>query len=121
MSRQAYSPLLRQVEERLFEVAEDMSVDIPEMGVRYWIPRGFRTDLASVPRFLCPVVPTYGRYSTAAVVHDFLYSKGGNEADRCQADWAFFLLMKQLGVRRWRRWIMFIAVRLFGWRAFRYN
>ena len=117
----AYSPVLRQVGERTWEVEEDVRITLPGTERAVEIRRGFRTDLASVPRLLWPLVPPFGRYSMAAVVHDFLYAQGGREADRCQADWAFYHLMVALGVRPWRRVLMFLAVRLFGWRAFRYN
>ena len=32
----------------------------------------FRTDLASVPRFLSWLFPRYGKYTKAAVIHDYL-------------------------------------------------
>ena len=48
-------------------------------------PAGFETDFASVPRLFWRIVPPWGRYSPAAVVHDFLYHTGlvtRAEADR---------------------------------------
>lgn len=36
------------------------------------VPKGFMTDGASVPRFLWAVLPTWGSYSRAAVIHDYL-------------------------------------------------
>lgn len=37
------------------------------------VPRGFVTDLASVPRLFWAKYPPIGRYAYAAVVHDYLY------------------------------------------------
>ena len=37
------------------------------------VPKGFRTDLASSPRILWPILPPFGRWSAAAVLHDYLY------------------------------------------------
>ncbi len=120
MSEAAYSPLLRLVGDRVWEVAEAFEVYVPETEQKVTVSKGFRTDLASVPRLLWPLIPPYGRYAEAAIVHDVLYVAGGNEARRCHADWTFYYLMKRMGVRPWRRVTMFLAVRLFGWRAFRY-
>ena len=36
------------------------------------IPAGYLTDGASVPRVLWSIVPPWGRYGQAAIVHDFL-------------------------------------------------
>jgi hypothetical protein len=53
---------------------------------RITVPIGFQTDFASVPRI--PVVfELYGNKAhEPAVVHDYLYSLGGTEADREYAD-----------------------------------
>lgn len=41
------------------------------------IPKGFQTDLASIPRFLSSALPPDGPWVQAAVVHDFLYRTKG--------------------------------------------
>ena len=45
---------------------------------------GFQTDLASIPRFLWAVLPPFGRYTNAALVHDWLYTF--QPCTRAQAD-----------------------------------
>lgn len=81
------------------------------------IPRGFELDFASIPRALWWLWPKVGRYARAALVHDALYRKG--EVSRVQADALFLAVMEQDGVR-WRdRWPIYLAVRLFGWIAWR--
>ena len=37
------------------------------------VPALFMTDFASVPRLLWAVLPRWGRYGNAAVIHDFCY------------------------------------------------
>uniref|UniRef100_A0A6M3L846 DUF1353 domain-containing protein n=1 Tax=viral metagenome TaxID=1070528 RepID=A0A6M3L846_9ZZZZ len=37
------------------------------------VPKGFCTDLASIPRVLGFALPAVGKYDYAAVVHDYLY------------------------------------------------
>jgi len=79
------------------------------------IPAGFVTDFASVPRFFWRIVPPWGRYSPAAVVHDYLYASG--MVKRAEADRIFLRLMKKLGVPYWKRHVMYLGVRAGGRKA----
>jgi len=79
------------------------------------VPSGFETDFASVPRLFWRIVPPWGRYSPAAVVHDFLYHTG--MLRRSEADRIFLELMKRLSVPFWKRRMMYWAVRVGGWKA----
>lgn len=72
------------------------------------IPIGFVTDLASVPRLFWPICPPYGKHLEAAVLHDFLIR---NDWSREKADREFMHAMRKAGVKRWRRMVMFWAVR----------
>ena len=76
------------------------------------VPVGFVTDFASVPRAFWRLIPPWGRYSPAAVVHDYLY--GQDDWPKAEADRAFLDLMRQVGVPRWKRTMMYWAVRWFG-------
>jgi hypothetical protein len=88
-------------------------VRLHELGNRVIeAPQGFVTDFASVPRFFWRIVPPWGRYSPAAVVHDYLYATG--RVSRAEADRVFLSLMEQLGVPLWKRTVMYRAVRIFG-------
>ena len=80
---------------------------------RFVVPAGFRTDFASVPRIFVWLIPKYGRYTKAAILHDFLCeeSKAGR-FDRDDADGLFRRAMRELGVPFLRRWIMWGAVSL---------
>ena len=80
------------------------------------VPAGFETDFASTPRFFWRIVPPAGKYTKAAVVHDWLYRSG--LLSRREADRVFFLAMTDLGVPWWNRWLMWAAVRLGGAKAF---
>lgn len=81
------------------------------------VPKGFVTDFASTPRVLWPLVPPTGRYTRAAVVHDYLYRSG--VTSRVLADAVFLEAMGVLEAKRWRRWLMYLSVRAFGWVAYR--
>lgn len=80
----------------------------------YFVPAGFSTDFASIPRILWPIIgPPYGRHSKAAVVHDWLYST--EHVTRARADRAFRDIMRECGVGFLRRWVMWLGVRVGGW------
>ncbi len=80
------------------------------------VPAGFITDFASVPKAFWSIIPPYGKYTKAAVLHDFLYSRGpqGLTRTRKEADQIFLQAMKVLGVNPVKREIMYNAVRWFG-------
>jgi len=78
------------------------------------VPKDSRTDLASVPRMFWMLIPPFGRYSQAAVVHDHLYHTG---YDKYKADKIFYELMLRYGTYKWKAKIMYWAVFIFGGRA----
>jgi len=79
------------------------------------VPAGFETDFASVPRIFWRVIPPWGRYARAAIVHDYLYAS--HIVGRKEADKIFLALMRALGVPWRTRTTMYWAVRLGGGRA----
>jgi len=81
-------------------------------GDRITVRVGFQTDFASIPRLFWAVLPRWGRYGNAAVVHDWLYWT--QERPRAAADAIFHEGMGVLGVHRVTRWIIYGAVRAFG-------
>ncbi len=81
------------------------------------VPVGFETDFASVPWGLWTIFPKLGRYSKAAVVHDYLYTS--KIRSRHMSDLIFLEAMEVLGVQVWQRYPMYYAVRLFGWLAWK--
>lgn len=77
------------------------------------VPRGFRTDLASVPRLPIIFLLTGDSSSEAAVVHDMLYTD--KPVPRRVADAVLREASAVTGVPWWRRNLMWAGVRLFGW------
>lgn len=59
------------------------------------------------------VPPPTGLHGPAAILHDWGYATG--ELSKPEADWQFLLFMRHLGVSRFRRVVMFLAVALFGY------
>ncbi|EBL9222499.1 DUF1353 domain-containing protein [Salmonella enterica] len=76
------------------------------------VPAGFITDLATVPRIFWILLPPDGKYAKAAIIHDYLYDNALRT--KKEADLIFLDGMKVLGVPKWKRIVMYQAVRLFG-------
>lgn len=77
----------------------------------------FETDLASIPSLAGWLVPKDGRHTPAALVHDAMilapgesHCYQGRKVDAEEADKIFRLGMQFLGVKFWRRWMIWAAV-----------
>lgn len=75
------------------------------------VPAGLTTDFASVPRPFVWLLPPYGAYTKAAVLHDYL-CRPEAAISRADADGLFRRAMRELDVPVVRRWMMWAAVRL---------
>jgi hypothetical protein len=78
----------------------------------FTVPTGFTTDFASVPKILWPWFPPTGLYTKAAVLHDFHYIT--QDISRKDADGIFRRVMREEGVSKIRRYLMWFAVRIGG-------
>lgn len=83
------------------------------------VPVGFMTDFATVPRLFWSLLPKWGRYGNASVIHDWLYWE--QSRPRAQADRIFLEGMVVLQVGLLTRYAMFYAVQWFGWLAWNRN
>ena len=107
---------------------DGLSVDVREVDERFWtvlrqfvyqaerqqytVAKGEKTDFASVPRIFVWFIPAYGRYTKAAILHDYLCQLAREGTfDRRDADGVFRQAMRTLKVPFLRRWIMWAAVR----------
>jgi Protein of unknown function (DUF1353) len=80
---------------------------------RFVVPAGFRTDFATVPRLVTWLVPRFGVFTLAAVLHDWLCTEGitsGVVTSR-DADGLFRRVMRESGVPVLHRWLMWTGVR----------
>jgi Protein of unknown function (DUF1353) len=109
---------------RVWRLDEPLKYEIGALGsgAVILVPAGFQTDAASIPRLLQGVLPAWGRWSRAAIVHDYLCRAidGGQRlgiknwgilTSRRQADDVFREAMIVSGVPRALAWIMWLAVR----------
>jgi hypothetical protein len=103
---------VRQVDDQDWEVLRALAYHATSED--FEVPVGEHTDFASVPRVFVWFIPRYGRYTKAAILHDYLCSicVPAGRVSRIEADGIFRQAMRELGVPFLRRWIMWAAVRL---------
>jgi len=103
--------LVRELDAKNWEVREAFSYT--GKSETFDVPVGMHTDFASVPRVFVWFLPRYGRYTLAAVLHDYLWrcraSKG--RMAYVDADGTFRRAMREEGVPFLTRWMMWAAVR----------
>lgn len=119
---------MRKLEGFNWQLRQDFVFISPTWGTLV-VPRGFVTDLASVPWFARWYVSRDGDHLKAAVIHDYAYAKDSilapisrgqwGRLDRRAADRLFLEAMKVRGVRPAKAQVIYAAVRLGGGRSFR--
>jgi hypothetical protein len=102
--------LVRQLDAKRWE----LRAPVIYQGARdtFVVPENFVTDFASIPRLVVWLIPRYGLYTRAAILHDYLCTK--KPVHRADADGLFRRSMHELGVSAPRRWMMWAAVRAFS-------
>lgn len=108
-------PLLELCDDDKWEVRREYPVKLfNDDGSSMWVfvPVGFKTDLASVPRLPGAFLLFGDRARRAGILHDYLYSTG---SDREYADEAFLAVMRQEVGDSLSRRAMWAGVRAFGW------
>jgi Protein of unknown function (DUF1353) len=112
-------PILKPIEGDLWELVEDYKIDLSissllSKKITVVIPRGFITDLDSVPRVPVLYEIYKGRTRIAALIHDFLYRMG---CEKSASDVTFLYCMGLEGVANHYRYPIYWAVKYFGfWR-----
>ena len=103
--------LVRRVDPTTWELVAPLSY---QGRVDHWtIPSGFRTDFASVPQVVQWLIPRTGRWTVAAVLHDWMIVEGipaGLITSR-NCDGVFRRVLREEGTDQVRRWLMWAAVR----------
>lgn len=104
-------PVLVQIGEDLWILFEPFSYTDDD-DVTYMAARGMTTDMASIPRELWSIMPPFGKYTGAAVIHDMLYQTqmvSKEKADHLLAD-----MMDLAGVPHMERMAIYDGVKFGG-------
>ena len=104
-------------------------VEVRANGKTYWhkicVPKGYMTDMASVPRIFRSIVSRIGPHLEACIIHDWLYDawivRGLAPEIRMKrfADDALKVGMREARVNRLTTWIVWRAATLAGGKMFR--
>jgi hypothetical protein len=81
-------------------------------GHEITVPADFVTDFASVPRLVAPFISPLSLCAKAAVLHDYLLYIGTNQHEAADI---FLEAMTVLGVSKFKRTIMWLAVKYWPW------
>lgn len=106
---------------RWYELLSNFEFQSDEVGRTITVPKGFLTDLASVPLVLQPIIQKDEGLLEAAVIHDFLYSKTANcyHLTRKQADRVFLEAMTHAGMGAVKRGLAYNMVRTFAAKSYK--
>jgi len=103
------------IRERPYELLRPLRYFSEEVAKVIEAPQGYRTDFASVPRIFWRIIPPFGRYHRAAVIHDYLCELAGSTGvDSKTAAKIFHEAMLIAGVNRVKASTMYYMVRWFG-------
>lgn len=115
---------LSTVGHKKFRLEDDLCYEGSEDA--WTVPAGFETDFATVPRVIQWLVPTYGKYTLAAILHDWFCvelarARAVNDQHMSEkyeppitarnADGVFRRTMRELGVPFAQRWLIWTGVR----------
>ena len=115
--------VLESLKGKLFKLEYDITYKLSD-GTTIVIPKGFITDLSSVPDRLWGVFPPYGDFLMAAIVHDYLYV-GDKSRGRKFADKEMLKISKKLNnkniLNKIDNNLRYAGVRVFGWYYWKYK
>jgi len=78
-----------------------------------YIPVGFITDFASIPRIFWPFISPIDEHGKAAVIHDYMYTIRYDKKSVC--DKIYLEALTVLKVPEWKKFLLYNGVKYFGW------
>lgn len=115
--------VVERLDERFWMLVDDLVYDGTTDTIT--VPAGHMTDFASVPRSLQWLAPSTGKYTLAAILHDYLCDnmragyalvRTGTEkpvfVTAREADGLFRRVMREEGVGPVQRWLLWSGVRI---------
>jgi len=109
---------------KCWEVSEPITYVLTN-GETIVIPKGFKTDLASVPKIFNSIINTFGDFIHGALVHDWIYvtdykrDELGDYKGRLFADKEFLFWSKRFDSDQTKIYSMYYGIRLFGGKVFK--
>lgn len=101
-----------------YELLEEVAIQLSS-GRHILIPKGYKWNLSSVPRFLWWLLPPDGDFQMAALIHDYLYEykiTNRNFADKEMYKWSTVCSgRKNISARNFDNHTRYLGVKFFGW------
>ncbi|EAK1059721.1 DUF1353 domain-containing protein [Campylobacter jejuni] len=95
-----------------FEVIQDYEFAL--LSFKGIVPKGFKTDGASIPRLFWSLFPPFkSEYFSACAVHDFLCEKANSRTDYRTADLALKEAMTLFGCSRLKIFVFYHSCNLY--------
>ena len=118
-----YDPVLSKKKQKdIYTTLDSFTFSFPDKpDVSVTVPAGFQSDGASTPRIFWSIIPPWGIYGQAAVLHDYLcqtrsvVNDSGEvlRVDYRTIDRAMYYAMKDLGTPIWKRALIYGAIRAY--------
>lgn len=103
--------LVEPISPTLFRLEEEVRYvgDVDE----FIVPKDYVTDFATVPRVAVWLIPRFGSFTKAAILHDFLLTHclEAGRVSSVDADGLFLRALRELRVPAYRRLLMWTGVR----------
>lgn len=102
------------IKDRPFELINGFEFYSKYFDEPLYIYDGYRTNFADVPRLFWSIVPPYGRYGKASIVHDWLIEYNPYDLSIHEINKIFLEAMGVLKVKWFNKYLIFMAVELYG-------
>jgi hypothetical protein len=118
-----YADISTKPEQVLFQLPQTTQIIFDYLGKTYApnLPKGWTTDLGSVPAAARGIISNSGAVDIAYVLHDAIYGTDwpsmcpqGHAFSRLDADTILYLKLKERGMNEIKARIVYWAVRAFG-------
>ena len=117
--------VLKEYDKDTWQLEQEINIILPIVTARIKIPKGFKTNFASIPKILRSVIDdNEDSILIPSIIHDYLYSKGSiawtsrtekfHYVTKKEADQILEHLMKDYGAPYWKYKLVYLTVRLFG-------
>ncbi len=112
-------PCIKPLKDYKYVLGKSVEVQIDDVAIT--IPKGFETDLASIPRWYWSILsPNNTSLVAPAILHDYLYACETYFTQK-ESDDIFYMAMIEGNVSPSTAYQMYLAVRLFGKKHYHKN
>lgn len=100
---------------RAYTYSTCFNIEFSVDNQHFIIPKGFETNLASIPRIIWPILaPAHSSLIRPAIIHDWFYRKNC-DFTRKQTDLILYHMIVNDGISMFKASLIYYSVRAFGW------